>query len=92
MLMELKRVYGKQPVLYIGDKGDYLKILSMSEFKDYQIWVAGYSDSPPSSAPNSWQFWQYTDQGAVNGIHGRVDRNAFFGTAPQWQEFLAAAK
>ena len=27
MLMELKRVYGKQPVLYIGDKGDYLKNL-----------------------------------------------------------------
>jgi lysozyme len=93
MLTAMEHHYGKRPVLYTGLHygSDYLKIWSLGPFKDYPLWVPRYSNEPPSFGDGSrpWQFWQYTDQGAVNGA-GAGDRNVFYGSPQQWQDFLAA--
>ncbi len=36
----------------------------------------------------AWRFWQYQSDGAIPGIRGHVDRDAFYGTREQWQAFL----
>ena len=43
---------------------------------DYQLWLANYSDYP--EAPIDFSMWQYSSEGFVNGIYGRVDLNVRF--------------
>lgn len=42
----------------------------------WPIWFASYSDSP--TMPNGVFCWQYTSDGDVNGISGRVDMNHWY--------------
>jgi len=43
-------------------------------------------------AGRKWHFWQYQSDAHVEGIRGRVDRNAFFGSPDQWAEFVGGAQ
>jgi len=52
------------------------------------LWVAEYTPAAePSGIParvwKTWTLWQYTENGAVDGISGNVDRSRFNGTAEQ---------
>jgi len=38
-----------------------------------------------------WRFWQYQSDGHVPGVDGKVDCNAFSGSADAWQTFLSAS-
>ncbi|MCM1127395.1 MAG: glycoside hydrolase family 25 [Lachnospiraceae bacterium] len=55
----------------------------------YKIWVAQYPDQPyPQTTASSYSgthdMWQYTSQGKVDGISGKVDVNlAYFGYAKE---------
>ncbi len=40
----------------------------------YHIWMAQYAASPTYTA-TSYEMWQYTAKGRVNGINGDVDMN-----------------
>ena len=42
--------------------------------KNFPIWVAHYDVDKPKYNGN-WGIWQYTSQGNVNGINGKVDLN-----------------
>lgn len=42
----------------------------------WPIWFASYSDEP--NMPNGVYAWQYTSEGYVNGIGGRVDMNHWY--------------
>jgi GH25 family lysozyme M1 (1,4-beta-N-acetylmuramidase) len=50
------------------------------------LWVAHWTTGVAPTVPggnwggDGWTFWQYTSDGAVNGISGRVDLNRFRGT------------
>ena len=44
-----------------------------SQLTDYLTWLAEYKDKP--TYEGSFQFWQYTSRGYVNGVTGRVDLN-----------------
>ena len=44
--------------------------------KDWPIWFASYTDSP--SMPDNVYAWQYTSDGDVPGIAGRVDMNHWY--------------
>lgn len=52
------------------------------------LWVAHWTTNPNPTVPASdwagfgWTFWQYTSNGAVPGIVGRVDLNRYDGTDP----------
>lgn len=50
------------------------KRLDITKFSaDNRIWLAEYNDKP--SYGGTYQMWQYTSNGRVNGIEGRVDFN-----------------
>ena len=50
------------------------------------LWVAHWTTGTAPSVPggnwagDGWTFWQYTSDGAVDGISGRVDLNRYRGT------------
>ena len=44
-----------------------------SQLTDYLTWLAEYKDKP--TYEGSFQFWQYTSRGYVDGVTGRVDLN-----------------
>ena len=46
-------------------------MLDMRELTDYTMWYAGYADQPQTAY--DFQIWQYTDQGAVDGVPTNVD-------------------
>jgi lysozyme len=45
------------------------------------LWLAHYTEQCPSIPPpwNRWTFWQYTENGRVDGIDGPVDLDVFDG-------------
>lgn len=45
------------------------------------LWLAHYTEACPSLPPpwTRWMFWQYTDDGRIGGIEGRVDLDVFNG-------------
>ena len=45
--------------------------------KDYSIWCAKYSSSKPN-IDASYDIWQYSSTGTINGINGNVDMNEMY--------------
>jgi lysozyme len=89
MLQAMEEHYGKKPVIYTT-VDFYAGILANHALEDYPIWVRSTKYFPTVRyGDRRWHFWQYQSDGYVPGIRGKVDRNAFFGTAQQWQEFTA---
>jgi GH25 family lysozyme M1 (1,4-beta-N-acetylmuramidase) len=72
---------GRTPILYTFRTFWTNKIANTAAFAKYPLWFALYnSDKSPGALPGgwpSWLIWQYDSGGAVNGITGRVDMNAF---------------
>ena len=102
-LTELEQVTGRQPILYSGTYFIRDRLVDRNgEYPDwlttYPLWVANYltdgtniqTEQPilPGGWQTGWLFWQYTDQGTVNGISTRVDLNFFNGTTAELQKFL----
>lgn len=48
----------------------------------YTKWVAKYSNTKPSGISGTYDIWQYTSDGAVAGINGRVDMNICYRDFP----------
>jgi GH25 family lysozyme M1 (1,4-beta-N-acetylmuramidase) len=72
---------GRTPILYTFRSFWTDKIANTQAFAKYPLWFAIYNNNPdpgplPGGWPN-WLIWQYDSGGAVNGISGRVDVNAF---------------
>lgn len=66
---------GYDPMIY-GSTSWLLNRILMEEVSEYPVWVAEYSTTP--SFPHSFQMWQYTKKGSVDGIEGDVDMNLWF--------------
>lgn len=49
----------------------YYNNIKTDELEDYHIWLAEYRDTPLYRG--DYEMWQYTSDGSVNGIEGRVD-------------------
>ncbi len=87
MLAAMEDHYGKKPVIYTT-VDFYAGILDGHALEDYPIWVRSTKYFPTVRyGDRLWHFWQYQSDGHIDGIAGKVDRNAFFGTAQQWQDF-----
>ncbi len=69
--------YGVKPLIYTNQA--FYRQHLQGKLTGYPIWIARYSFVTPKSTPN-WHFWQYSDQGQVNGITGKVDLNVFYGS------------
>lgn len=72
---------GYKPMIYTG-KNFALGNLEMDKLSNYDLWLAHYTgatqDDPfeePSNYTGNYTMWQYTSNGFVTGINGRVDMN-----------------
>jgi lysozyme len=89
MLEELERHYGKKPIIY-SSVDFYQAILHSDALSEYPIWVRSTKYHPTVRyGDRKWTFWQYRSDGAVPGISGAVDQNAFHGTRAQWDQWLS---
>lgn len=66
---------GYTPMIY-GKKEWLLKEIDLSQLEDYDIWLAQYEEIP--DFPYQFTMWQYTNQGKVDGVSGKVDLNICF--------------
>ena len=89
ILDAMQRAYGKRPILYTSI--DFYHDVLEGELTDYPMWVRSVKDYPAVKYGDlHWDFWQHTEDGQVPGIGTRVDRNAFYGSAQEWQSWLTA--
>ncbi|MFZ9501494.1 MAG: GH25 family lysozyme [Beijerinckiaceae bacterium] len=92
MLREMEQHYGRKPVIYVT-VDFYAQMMHPNEFEDYPVWVRSTKYEPSVHYPGRrWVFWQYQSDGAIPGIRGKTDRNAFVGTREQWRAWLAGGR
>ncbi len=75
MFCERVKAAGYTPMIY-QNKNTALRKLDLPRLKDYDFWLAEYSDEP--SYYYDYKIWQYSSDGYVPGISGRVDMNICF--------------
>ncbi|MCD8366940.1 MAG: fibronectin type III domain-containing protein, partial [Clostridiales bacterium] len=61
---------------YYGSTGVLGDLFDLSQLEDYGCWVARYNTATYSSL--SYDFWQYSDVGSVDGINGAVDCDFYY--------------
>ncbi|MBR6967626.1 MAG: glycoside hydrolase family 25 protein [Ruminococcus sp.] len=66
---------GYTPMIY-QNTGTAMHKLDLPRVKDYDFWLAEYSDSP--SYYYEFRIWQYSNTGRIPGIEGDVDLNICF--------------
>lgn len=66
---------GYTPMVY-ANRSQALQHYDMSRITGYDLWLAEYLDEP--KYPYEFTMWQYTCDGYVDGIEGRVDLNICF--------------
>lgn len=66
---------GYLPMIYFNTYAGYIKY-DLGEVKDYDFWFAMYSDAP--TFYYSFDMWQYSSKGTVDGITGNVDMDLCF--------------
>ena len=66
---------GYTPMIY-QNKSTAMKKLDLPRVAQYDFWLAEYGDEP--SYYYDYAMWQYTSDGSVPGIEGRVDLNLCF--------------
>jgi lysozyme len=87
MLVEMERFYGKKPIIYTTV--DFYSSIIEGELTDYPIWIRSTKHRPSVKyGDRAWHFWQYQSDALVHGIPTKVDRNAFYGDAKDWQKWL----
>jgi lysozyme len=90
-LTEFERVSCRKPMVYTGNA-------FAAHFKAplgaYKLWIARYSTLVPSDTTvwKQWDFWQYSDNGCVEGIQGPVDLNVYAGTESELRQAFAGEK
>ncbi len=71
---------GIAPIIYTNQHF-YEKYLA-GLFDRYPFWIARYSPERPTLTTGKiWDFWQYANDGCVDGIERRVDMNVFYGSS-----------
>ena len=90
MLDEMERYFGKKPIIYTS-VDFYQAILQGADFSDYPMWVRSTKYHPSVKyGGQPWLIWQYQADGRIPGIDGKVDRNVFYGSPEEWNQFLAS--
>lgn len=64
---------GYKTGIYASDISGFKDRLDLSRLTSYDKWVARYGSEP--KYVTDWAIWQYSSDGAVAGVNGRVDVN-----------------
>ena len=67
---------GYTPIIY-ASKFWFDKKLNSSDIKKYEKWLAWWTDKPNFDT-YQYKIWQYSSNGKIDGINGRVDLNIMF--------------
>lgn len=78
--------YGVKPIIYTNV--DFYKQYLKDDFDGYTLWVAHYLQRERPRIYRPWHFWQYSEQGHVNGILSKVDFNVFNGDSLAFRSLL----
>jgi lysozyme len=73
----VEKKYKVRPVIYTNYA--FYKRYLQSHVDQYPIWIAYYGLKTPKTMPG-WHFWQYSDEGKIEGVAGEVDLNVFYGS------------
>lgn len=66
--------YGVVPIIYTYSNFYEKVITDDKRFKKYPIWIAHYSEKEnPKKLPSDWVFWQFCEDGRLEGIETYVD-------------------
>ena len=66
--------YGVVPIIYTYSNFYEKVITDDKRFKKYPIWIAHYSEKEdPKRLPSDWVFWQFCEDGRLEGIETYVD-------------------
>ncbi len=83
----LEAYYGKRPVIYSSI--DFHEDNLEEAFNGHHFWLRSVAAHPSERYDRTrWTFWQYTAEGKVDGIDGKVDQNTFIGSRDDWMKFL----
>lgn len=76
-LEKVEKHYKVKPIIYSGESyyTDFLK----EEFSDYPFWIANYNFWV-KDIKEEWDFWQFSENGKIDGIEGRLDLNVYNGS------------
>lgn len=83
---------GRIPIIYTAPS--FWRTYMNNQFGQYFLWIANYG-VPKPHVPDGWDrwsFWQYADNGNVDGIQGPVDLDHFAGTQADLPAFIASSK
>ncbi|WP_263078205.1 GH25 family lysozyme [Endozoicomonas sp. Mp262] len=76
-LTHVEKNTGCRPVLYTN-KHFWNRHLN-NNFENYPLWISDYTTNEKALTGIPWEFWQYTEQGQVQGVSNPVDENRFYG-------------
>ena len=87
-LAAVSRHYNQRPIVYATL--DFFHDNDLGQIAGADFWLRSVAAPMAAAYPGqSWTFWQYSSTGLVPGISGKVDLNAFAGSAADWQNWLA---
>lgn len=72
------------PVMLYTNKDGLARFIS-GRFDDIPLWICSFT-LPQADTP--WTLWQFTHRGELDGIKGKVDIDAFAGSADQFDLWL----
>jgi GH25 family lysozyme M1 (1,4-beta-N-acetylmuramidase)/LysM repeat protein len=96
-LDRVQQALGKRPIIYSSP--GFLKYNFIVPgggpplwTKDYVLWIANYKVDKPYLPKGwlKWTFWQYSEEGQVDGINAAVDLDWFNGTVEELYQFAGA--
>jgi lysozyme len=82
----VENYYGVRPIIYTNV--DFYSRNLGRDFNKYPLWAAHYFQYDTPRIDRSWDFWQHSEEGRVNGILSKVDFNVFNGDSVQFQNLL----
>ena len=74
---EIIKALGYEPGIYASDSWFTSKLIP-DQIKSYKKWNARYSSAKPTLCTDNMISWQYTSNGTVSGIAGRVDLSHWY--------------
>ncbi|MCW2601898.1 MAG: Integrin-like repeat domain fused to lysozyme, glycosyl hydrolase [Pseudonocardiales bacterium] len=80
-LQYVANAVGRAPLFYASPNFITGAMTPDSRLGQFPLWLASYTSvTPAAPAPwATWLFWQYSSDGIVPGINGRVDQNRYAG-------------
>jgi lysozyme len=81
---QVEKIYGKTPIIYVTQSS--YKSFFKEESDHYRFWIRDIIQTPDLSDRGKWVFWQYANNGRIQGINGRVDLNVFTRSHQKFQE------